>query len=40
MTATAQVYRLRPHPFLDVAIRVIREMDPAAVIVIEPEATL
>ena len=34
MTATATVYTLHPSPWLDVAIRVIREINPDAVIVV------
>lgn len=36
MSAAALVYRVAPHPELDVVVQVIREMDPDAVIVVDP----
>lgn len=36
MTTSTLVYRVAPHPQLDVVVQVIREMDPDAVIVVDP----
>lgn len=38
MSTTGLVYRVAPHPELDVVLQVIRELDPEAVIVVDPAA--